>query len=150
MLERNENIQANICEVQIKSVSNESLGLLTAFEKIYNTPSKVKFSCVSKQTAAGIEYTNKITLNYPGLDSTNFLMFNKLLHLKYVVRLGFSSNTLFEIGEITVPLKMKNNFKTPNGTQITFYNKSFIAVKYVGELNSTEIIGFPYILKAKL
>lgn len=150
MFERNENIQANICQVEIKSVSNNESDLLTRFEKIYSTPSKIKFSSTSKLAVAGIEYTNKITLNYPGLKDSDFSNFNKLLHLKYVVRLGFTINSIFQIGENIIPLRMQINFKISNGTQITFYNKSFMPIKYIGKLNDNELIGFPYIIKALL
>ncbi|WP_271407416.1 hypothetical protein [Tenacibaculum soleae] len=150
MLDRNDIIQANICEVQIKSITNEFSDLLSDFTKIYGTPSTIKFNSFPKQTPAGIEYTNKLEVNFPGIKSTDFTNFNLLVHLKYIVRIAFKSNSVFEVGTNKIPLKLKTAFKAPKGTQLVFSNKTFIPVIYVGKLTDTDVSGFPYILKANL
>ncbi|MCD8435890.1 hypothetical protein LNJ03_11355 [Tenacibaculum dicentrarchi] len=150
VLNRNENIQADICEMQIRTANNQLNDLLLDFERIYSTASKIRFTYSSKKSAPGIEYSSKISLRYPGLKSADFLNFNKLLNLNYLVRIKLSNKDIYQLGEISIPMEMKINFKAPAGTQITFTNKSFYPAKYIGKINEAKIIGFPYILKTLL
>lgn len=149
VLERNPFVNVNIKEVQLKQVGLEN-ELLPYFTKVYSTPSKIKFARSSKHRPGGVEYINKITLQYPGVSDTSFSLFHKLLYIRFVAQIKYTSNALFQIGGNDIPLKLSINYKNPVGTILTFSNKSIEPLKELGVVSENEVVGFPYRLKASL
>ncbi|WP_196890392.1 hypothetical protein [Aureivirga marina] len=131
---------SNICEVGVRSFK---FAPDYSFHKIYGTPNSIKFLNSSQKTKSGTLYNYKIQLLYPGLKESDFFDFHRMLKDKYSVRIKTVQQEVYEVGNKIIPLEMKINFKSGSGTEITFYNKSLIPVRFVDD-------GFPYALTFSL
>lgn len=149
-LGRNANFNVNVCEIRIKPILIQQEDLFDDFQKVYSTPSKIKFTSASKSKPAGIEFINKISLLYSGLKNIDFDNFYTLVHSKVMVQLVFGDLETYQIGTKEIPLSFNVNFKTPIGTVITLKNKTIYPVKYLGKVGSLSDTDFPYTLKISL
>ena len=143
MLQKNQNLIINICEVQIKS----TWGILfPAVAAIYTSLSKIGWDSNSSTSSAGIEYNNTLKLNYPGLRADQFADLDKFLKGLYEVIVITDEGDRFQVAGEENPMAVGTNF---NGgrTEITFSHTAIEPIKYLGNtVDEQEPLGFPYYL----
>jgi len=145
---RNSNLIVNICEVQLKSAHGAAFPTLAG---IYTSLSKINWSSSTKTTDDGTLYSNKLTLNYPGLDQDQFSELDKFIRGLYQVRVITDTGARYQLAGDENPMEVEINFNG-GATEINFSHAAIEPIQYLG--NSAEEaaaeIGFPYYLTFNL
>ncbi len=147
MLQRNQNLIINICEVQVKSAHGSMFPALAA---IYSSLSKIKWTCNPKLSDSGILYSNKLSLSYPGLSIDQFTKLDELLNGLFEVVVKTEEGDRFQISGEENPMGVDANFN--NGmSDISFDHVAIEPIKYLGNtIEEAEPLGFPYYLTFNL
>lgn len=143
MLQKNQNLIINICEVQLKS----AWGILfPEVAEIYTSLSQIRWESSSAQTPNGIQYKNDLKLSYPGLKSDQFENLDKFLNGLYEVVVTTEEGERYQVAWEENPMEVDTKF---NGgkTEITFSHTAIEPIRYIGNtIDDQEPLGFPYYL----
>jgi hypothetical protein len=89
--------------------------------KIYGTPAKTEYEEPTKETPAGTQYKQKLTLIYPGIDSTNNDTFDGKNRDLFCVKMTYTSGHSFIMGTKDNPAVFSKDYTmNKNGSIITF------------------------------
>lgn len=133
MLQNKSYLTSHFCEVQIRSLKGY-ISELAYFQKIYSTPSKISYKVTDKKRDFGLEYTNKVSLFYPGINRSFFQENHQFLLEEFIVRLITSNGDIYQVGHEKIPLKISFSFTSNRGTKITLSNKTVFPTQYVGKI----------------
>ena len=143
MLQKNQNLIINICQVQLKS----AWGILFPEEgEIYTSLSRISWGSDSSTTAEGIVYNNSLKLSYPGLKPEQFANLDKFLKGLYEVVVTTEEGDRYQLAGEENPLPVETKFNSGK-TEITFSQAAIEPIKYLGNtVDEQEPLGFPYYL----
>ncbi|TXE18603.1 hypothetical protein ES692_06050 [Psychroserpens burtonensis] len=148
---KNQSLINNICQVQIKSVLNvidipsySNNAAVASFIDFYSSPSKITLSNRSRLTDNGPLHNKTLSLSYPGLSTTDFETFSKLIKGEYLVLVKLNNNDIYEITSKHYPMSCTTSYR--DGHIINFSNESPIPIKFRENQSSTgiESSGFNY------
>lgn len=129
-IQRNENLLGVPSSIAVKSVEGNQIW--PDFTKIYGTPSKIKATSNSNTSKAGVLYTKKITLDYPGISETDFHKFHELLLDFYEIHVTYNTDEVFKFSSKKAPMTLTTSFLN-NGTTLSFEAKDIYPIQSVTE-----------------
>ena len=147
MLQKNQNLIINICQVQLKS----AWGILfPEIAEIYTSLSRISWDSNSTIEDSGVQYKNALKLSYPGLDPDQFADLDKFIKGLYEIVVTTEEGYRFEIAGGENPMAVETKFNDGK-TEILFSHTAIEPIKYLGNLiDEQEPIGFPYYLTFNL
>jgi len=133
--QRNINLLGSPCSVAIKSVAGNQI--LTDFTKIYGKPSKIRVSVAPRLSKAGILFTKKVILEYPGISYTDFTKFFELMHDRFELLVTYSSGEVFQFSGVNAPMSLAAPY-TNKGTKLSFETKDVRPIQFLNGTITTQ------------
>lgn len=116
------------------------LGFITGtWQKIYSTPSSIRWTTRSRRDAAGTRVETSLVLDYPGMGQEQFAALDALVRDRYALQVESDHRDLFELATNELPAEADYSFQD-FGTQITFSVVAINAPRYLLNLDQSNFL----------
>jgi len=140
LTERNSELIHNARRVYLKS---QEPGVVT-WQKIYATPSSIRWSTRPRKDASGVRYETTLSLDFPGMGIEQFSELEKLVNSRYALQIESDLRDLYELAGNETPAEADYSFNN-FGTSITFTATTLDSPRYLFNLEALGAILNPQI-----